>query len=206
LSYVNYGSMDKTGEQNGLPVDLGTFTPTVMMASVGYGQWIISGLALGGTVKYISQTIDTESYSAVAFDLGGLWETGVKGLNAGFVVQNIGTQLAGSNLPFTGKVGAAYALPWLATKADQWLLAADVVVPFGDTTYTSFNLGTEYMYNEMLGARAGYKTKNSGDVGGLSGLTAGVSFKISVFTFDWALGTYGDLGMTNQIAITASFR
>jgi hypothetical protein len=206
ISYFNYGTLDKVDEdRNGFPVLNGTFTPSVLIASIGYGQWFMPQAALGVAVKFLSQHIDTETYTAVAADLGVLIRPGLDGLQLGLAIQNLGSQLATSNLPQNAKVGAAYLLPVKFAAGDNWNLVADVNVPFGDTKYTSFNVGTEYWYNNLAAVRVGYMVKDTGDLGGLNGLTAGAGIKVSMFNLDYALVTFGDLGVTNQIMITTGF-
>jgi hypothetical protein len=205
VTYLNYGSLDKYDEVNGLPVAQGSFTPTVFTGTIGYGQWLLPSLAVGVSLKMISQTIDTEHYSAVAVDLGGLYKTAITGLQLGLAVQNLGSQLAGANLPQNLKVGAAYVLPVKFAANDTWNTLVDVNVPFGDTSYTSVNLGTEYWYNQVVAGRVGYQIKNTGDLGGVTGLTAGAGVKLAMFTVDYALVSYGDLGLTHQLALSVSF-
>jgi hypothetical protein len=207
VTYLNYGSIDKYKEDaNHLPEAAGTFTPSVLMAAVGYGQWLMADLAVGGSIKMISQSIDTENYSAFAVDLGALYRTGVEGLQLGLAVQNLGTKLADANLPMNVKAGAAYAMPFKVAANDSWNVLCDANVPFGDTKYTSANLGTEYWYNQMLAARVGYKVKDTGELGGVTGLTAGVGVKVAMLSIDYALVSFGDLGLTHQFAIAASFQ
>jgi hypothetical protein len=205
VTYLNYGSLDKYDEVNGLPVSAGTFTPTVFTGSVGYGQRLLKELAVGATVKFISQTIDTEHYTAVAVDLGGLYKTAITGLQLGLAVQNLGSRLAGADLPQNLKVGGAYVLPVKFAVNDTWNTVLDVNVPFGDTTYTGVNLGTEYWYNQVVAARVGYQVKNTGDLGGVAGLTAGAGVKLAMFQVDYALVSFGDLGLTHQLAVAVGF-
>ncbi len=207
LTYLNYGKLDKVQvDASGLPVVVGDFTPSVFTFTAGYGQWVLSSLAVGGAVKFISQSIDTESYSAVAVDVGGLIRPGVEGLQFGLAIQNLGTELAEASLPMNAKVGAAYVVPVKFSEKDVWNLLLDVNVPFGDTNYTSVNIGTEYWYNQMIAARVGYKAKNTGDLGGVTGLTAGLGVQIQMINVDYALVSFGDLGLTHQIAIGVNFQ
>jgi hypothetical protein len=205
VTYLNYGSLDKYDEVNGLPVAQGSFTPTEFTGTIGYGQWLMPGLAVGASLKMISQTIDTEQYTAVAVDLGGLYKTAVAGLQLGLAVQNLGTQLAGANLPQNLKVGAAYILPVKISTHDTWNTLVDVNVPFGDTSYTSVNVGTEYWYNQVVALRVGYQIENTGDLGGVTGLTAGAGVKLAMFNVDYALVSFGDLGLTHQLALSVGF-
>ncbi len=207
VTYLNYGALEKTTLDtiSGLPVENGSFTPFVFTVSAGYGQWLLDSVAVGGAVKYFSQQIDTETYSAVAVDVGGLVKPGVEGLQLGLAIQNLGTRVADSNLPMNAKVGAAYLIPLQISPQDQWHALLDVNLPFGDTKYTSVHLGTEYWYTDLAAVRLGYKIKDSGDLGGIQGLTAGLGLRYSLLNLDYALVSYGDLGLTHQIALTVSF-
>jgi hypothetical protein len=202
VTYLNYGKLDKVDD---LAQVIGDFTPSAFTLSVGYGQWVLPSLSMGGTVKFLNLRIDTESYSAVAADLGAIFQPGVKGLQLGLAVQNLGTQLAESPLPMNAKLGAAYGLPIHFSEKDAWNFLADVNVPFGDTKYTSVNVGTEYVYNQMLALRAGYKVKDTGDLGGVTGLTLGAGIRFAMLQLDYAMLSFGDLGLTHQISLAVSF-
>lgn len=199
LMLLNFGTMEKVEDVGGVPSITGEFTPLVFSAAAGYGQWIMEGLAVGGALKVLSQTIDTENYSAFAVDVGVLFRPGVEGLQTGLAVQNLGTALAEASLPLNAKAGAAYLLPVHLAEADAWRVLLDVNLPFGDTAYTSVAIGTEYAYGQIGAVRVGYKIKNTGELEGLAGLTAGAGVKLGPVALDYALGTFGDLGTTHQI-------
>ncbi|MEW6516802.1 MAG: PorV/PorQ family protein [candidate division FCPU426 bacterium] len=213
LMMLNFGKMDKVNEVNGLPEVVGEFTPLVYTATVGYGQWLLPSLAVGGAVKFISQNIDTETYSAFALDVGGLFKLdamGAPGFSAGLTVQNLGTTLGDASLPMNAKAGLAYLVPLSISTGDVWNVLVDVNLPFGDVNYTSANVGTEYWFNNVAAVRAGYKIKDTGELGGITGLTAGVGAKVPLGTtelsLDYAMVSFGDLGLTHQIAITAALK
>jgi hypothetical protein len=213
LMMLNFGSMDKVNDVGGLPDVVGEFTPVVYTGTVGYGQWIVSGVAVGGAIKFISQNIDTESYSAAAVDVGGLIkfdEMGATGLSAGLTVQNLGSTLGDASLPMNLKAGAAYLVPLNISVGDSWNVLLDVNVPFADTNYTSANIGTEYWFANVAAARVGYKIKDTGDLGGVTGLTAGLGAKVPLGTMDlsldYALVSFGDLGLSHQIMLTVGMK
>jgi hypothetical protein len=204
LTYVNYGQFSRYGtDSTGLmPVAQGEFTPSALAFTAGYGQWLIPMVAAGASIKYFSQTIDTENYSAVAFDAGVLVKPGVEGLQVGAVVRNLGTPVLDYALPMSAKVGAAYKVPLSIFDQDSWNVLLDVDVPFGDTRYTAANLGTEYWYTSYA-LRLGYKIRESS--GGTSGLTVGVGIRGDLLVVDYALAAFGDLGTTHQFAVGVHF-
>jgi len=200
---LNFGKMDKLDENANL---VGDFTPTVLSASIGYGQWLLPSVAVGGAVKYYSQNIDTSKNSAVAVDLGALVKPGLEGLQLGVAVQNIGSKVGDADLPLNAKVGAAYVLPTKFGPSDTWNVLADVNIPFGDTRYISGKVGTEYWFANFLAGRLGYKIKDTGDLGGVTGLTAGLGAKLPVgetfnVSVDYAMVSFGDLGLSHQIMV-----
>ncbi|MCK5242550.1 PorV/PorQ family protein [bacterium] len=215
LMILNFGSMDKVDiDSSGLPVIVSEFTPMVFSFAVGYGQFVMPFLSVGGSVKFISQNIDTESYSAVALDIGAIFQLKAKGDNAfqaGLAIQNLGSSLGEASLPMNAKAGLAYSVPFKITEKDTWNILLDINLPFGDVNYTSANIGTEYCYNDLIAVRGGYKIKDTGDLSGMAGLTAGLGVKVPVgqsiaMHIDYALLSFGDLGLTHQIALTAVFK
>jgi len=205
---LNYGKMDKIDDNANVT---GDFSPTAFSAALGYGQWVFPALAVGGSVKLYHQNIDSTQTSAVAVDLGVLLKPGLDGLQLGLALQNLGSKLGDADLPRNAKAGVAYALPVMLSKTDTWNVLADVNVPFGDTKYVSGNFGTEYWFSQLLAARVGYKLKDTGELGGVNGLTAGVGGKFSLnesmsLNVDYALVTYGDLGQSHQIMLGVGFK
>ena len=164
------------------------------------GVWELS---LGGTVKFFNQSIDGKSYAALGLDLAALYRPETF-LQFGLALQNLGTPLAGYSLPLNLKVGTAYTVPMGASQ-DAWNLLLDVNVPTGDAGYSSLNLGTEYVFNRMLAGRLGYNIKNTGEIGGADGLCLGLGLKLSGLNLDYALVSFGDLGLTHQIMLSTDF-
>lgn len=205
LSFWNYGNMERLTEVNGLPQQAGYFAPSAYTFSAGYGQKILPSLATGLTVKYMYQNLDGQAYNSLAADLGMLYRPGVKGLQLGATLQNMGLSTAGSSLPMNLRAGAAYLMPAKFNPNDSWTVLGDINVPFGDVRYSSVNIGTEYWYQQTLALRAGYKIGNTGELGGTKGLTAGVGAKVGLFNIDYALASYGDLGTTHQFAVSVDF-
>ncbi len=209
IMVLNFGQMDKvTVDSNNLPVLEDSFTPLSYAAKVGYGQQVMKALAVGAVLKLYGLSIDSNNYSSVAIDLGAQYKI-MEGLNSAVTVENLGTSVADSSLSMLAKAGLAYAIPFKITANDQWNVMLDVILPFGDTNYTSANIGTEYWYNQTLALRLGYKAKDTGGLEGLNGLTAGLGGKLKMgtmaLTVDYALTTFGDLGLSHQIAVGVAF-
>ncbi|MEA3307515.1 MAG: hypothetical protein U9Q34_07000 [Elusimicrobiota bacterium] len=81
---------------------------------MSYGRTVSNRLGLGINIKYIKSEISDISSKGYAFDIGGIYKSGIKGLNFGLSAQNIGPKMKfideGDSLPLTIRTGASYAV------------------------------------------------------------------------------------------------
>ena len=129
----------------------------------------------------------------------------------------------GASMPVMLKLGTGYALApvrgvaSLAGRRGLWdvpLLTADVIFPLApvQTNFIRIRLGAEYMISvsavQNVSVRLGYKFGEEG-AGGLAGATFGLGYRMTSGRFtlgvDYALGHYGDLGVTHRISFSSSF-
>ncbi len=205
-AYLNYGSIDKLGiDSNGQPEALGSFSPFDLLVAGSFSHGVLSFLSAGLTVKYFQQTIDTVTYSTLAGDVGVLMQPGLMGLTAAVVIKNVGTPIADFNLPLKAVVAAAYTLPVKITEKDQWLVDVDLDVPLGEVRPVAVKMGTEYWYNHLLALRAGYKLSDKGGLDDTTGLTVGAGLAYGLIQIDYALVSFGELGLTHQMALSLNF-
>lgn len=156
-------------------------------------------LDLGANAKLIHQSLDTYTENAYALDLGSAYRLTEK-ITAALSVQNLGTKLGEDSLPSLVKAGADGRL-----FKDKLTLALDGNAWIADKRYTG-NAGTEFWIAQPLALRAGYQFGQGPDqLGGASGLTAGVGFRLSPINFDYAFLPAGDLGDTHRLSFTARF-
>ena len=206
LTYFNFGSLDKyVVNATGDPVADGFFTPYVLVANAAYGHKVMSKLALGLSLKGMMQQIDTTNSSAFAADLGALYFTGVKGWTAGITLANIGGQLDESDLPLKVRLGTAYQMPLQMIGADTLLLTLESVLPVIAVESTSVLAGAEYICNNLLALRLGYKADQDAELGGLDGLSAGLGVHYQMLQFDFAFTSLGILGESYQLGVSAGF-
>ncbi len=204
LVLVNYGSLDKVDEVNGLPEMTGKINPMSYMATVGYGLKIAPVVSLGASIKVLSQNIDTYSSVAMAADLGTIVQP-MNSLRLGLVLKNLGPEVDGFALPMSAHIGAAYALPLTLGEKDKWQLAVDSEVLFGASEFSSISVGSEYDYQDTLKIRVGYKLDDKADLGAIKGLTAGVGVKLNIFQVDYAFSSLGELGSNHQVGLSVVF-
>lgn len=161
-----------------------TFTAASMAFAVSYSRSLTRQFAIGGTFKYVRETIYNSSASAIAFDVGTIFETPFAGVRLGASISNFGTRMQmdgedlnvrvdiapdqeGNNQSVVGRLHTdAFDLPLImrvglsgeVIKSDDFrlTLAVDGVSP--NDNASSVNLGGELGFlNDVLRLRAGYR-------------------------------------------------
>lgn len=189
----------------------GTFGVSDVVIALSAGRWMSEILDVGASVKFISESLDEHTATAVAADISLLHQSTNEHIKVGLALQNLGTQLThyteteyDESLPLTFVGGLSY-------RFDEKLVGmVDAYRPF-DQDF-SFRLGAEFLLYPSFALRAGYKTnaddwKSGGDSELLSGISVGAGFDIprSQMKLDYAAASYGDLGLVNQITLTYQF-
>ena len=233
LTYLDYGDMEITtlAEQDGTGQ---LFSAHDMSIGLTYAYNLTDRFSLGGTVKYIQQKIWNTSASAFAMDLGVLFHSDIYGLRIGATITNFGTPMKmdgkdllvqhdidpnnyGNNdqilatlqtgefpLPLTFRIGLAMDV--LNSEEHRITLAADALHP--NDNDESVNVGGEYMFNNLIAFRIGYKSlllTNSEE-----GLTAGVGLNYNFTSdfgvrVDYAYQDFGVLDYTQHFSIGIKF-
>jgi len=91
---------------------------------------------------------------------------------------------------------------------DQLLGAIDLSKANGENFVA--RLGVEHQLNPALAIRGGFKS-NAGDyyMGGIlaytSGLSLGLGWNVKDFDLDYAVASYGDLGISNQLTLRYNY-
>lgn len=188
------------------PISLseGDFGAYDLALSLGYGWKTESGTDLGAAFKVIRQSIDDESGSSFALDLGARRDFTWRGesFTAGLAVQNLG--------PGIKFIGKRYDLPLnfkagLSRRTDAGvLLALDVNKPVDN--YPFVTLGAEYPVTNRLSLRSGYKYRLYGnELGAWSGFAAGLGLAYNRFSFDYAFMPFGELGNSHRFSFAVKF-
>jgi opacity protein-like surface antigen len=183
VTYLDYGDMEVTTLEE--PDGTGqTFSAHDMAIALSYAKNLTDRFSMGGNVKYVGQTIKNTSASALAFDVGVLFLSDVYGLRIGASITNFGTdmQLSGKDLmvahdvapniegnndqiladlrtddfplPLTFKVGLGMDV--VKSEAHTVTVGVDALHPKDNAEY--LNVGGEYVFNNMIALRAGYKS------------------------------------------------
>jgi len=180
----------------------GTFGAHDLAVGLSFGKSVNSSLSIGASLKYINLTIDNEKGNSIVGDLGGLYKfPSLKNFTLGLQLQNMGPGVKfiskRNQLPFRCQIGLSYRY------LEKITAALAVNKPIDNKA--SFRLGAEYWLREVLALRVGYKTETISELGTLSGLTAGIGFKVSGVIADYSFVPYGDLGNTHRISMSFRF-
>jgi tetratricopeptide (TPR) repeat protein len=195
LSYINLGSIagrDQFGVTNGITISPEDWGGT--FAAAGRLGDFSAGLAVKSYDEILSNYYN---YGGLAVDAGAMFRSGLLSLAGGVRDLDLAS---GNGFPAEYYGGAALAL---GPKSLQFHLATDVTFTDGGQV---FHHGLEIGYQQTVFLRAGYQwlpqPLPNQDQAGLSG---GVGLALSDFSLDYAIVSYGDLGLTNQVSLAYQF-
>lgn len=187
------------------PVE-GNFRAYDLAFSAGCGYARDADTNIGGALKFISQTIDNESGSTAALDLGVTrsfnW-LGGRLFAAGAAVQNMGPGIKlvsrTYGLPLTLRAGLSHRIPETGA-----LLSFDVSKTLDN--YPFLALGLEQQLTARLALRTGYRYRLHGnELGAWSGFSAGLGLALEKLSFDYAFTPFGDLGNSHRFSLSFKF-
>lgn len=154
------------------------------------------------------------------FDLGAKYKNlGVKGLDAAFVIQNIGPNVTYQDpsqsdpMPITFRLATAYTI--LDSPTNKLLVSAEAskfltenvalwkrfITGWGTFEDTIFGLGAEYTYLKLISLRGGYFIDDYGQIVGPS-FGAGLQYTFNnayKLSFDFGMITAGELTDFNKV-------
>ncbi len=191
--------------------------------------YLTDQFSFGITAKYINNTISNLSSTGIAFDVGTMYETGIRGIRLGFSIFNLGLKQAysGQDLNKSKKlfdalnaapldiayIASSYSLPLIfraGISSEVWktedhsVVAAADFITLSDTP-EHYSLGAEYTYKKFLSLRAGYQFGT--DVFGLSG---GVGLKYFGGGFEGEFGysitPTKNIGLVNRLSIKVAVK
>lgn len=169
--------------------------------NLAYGRTVAESFSAGVNLKYLNSTLaEAKSASTMTLDLGCLYQLPqITGLSFGLALQNIGGSMKyieeKDPLAFTVRLGASYAKE---LQNNIFTISGDLNKP--KELSARFNLGAEYLYNQMMAIRAGYKFGYDVD-----SFTAGFGVMIRRYSLDYAFAPKGDLGDNHRISVGIRF-
>jgi hypothetical protein len=188
-----------------------SFTANDFAFGVSYSNSLDTNLHYGVTAKYIFVNIEDLNTSALAFDMGLLYEIPDKRTNIGFSILHLGTQFNklsddGESLPIDARIGVNHrlkGLPLLLNFSFHHL--ADEADNFGDR-FTSFSVGGEFYFGDHVEVRLGYnnEVRNMTDAdaeSSLTGLSGGIGIKTNMLNFDYGFSRYGSAANMHRFTL-----
>jgi len=161
-----------------------TFTASSFALGFSYSRYLTDRFSIGGTFKYVKESIYNSSATGIAFDVGTIYETPFAGIRLGASISNFGTKMhitgedlnvrvdiapnqEGNNQSIVGKLNTdEFDLPLIMrvgisgeevnTKDLRITLSLDAIDPNDNSQ--SVNLGSEIgLLGEKIRLHAGYK-------------------------------------------------
>lgn len=233
ITQLSYGDEPVTTEDN--PEGTGeNWSAQDFAVAVSYARSLTDKFSIGGSCKYVSQTIWHESASTFAFDVGLLFITGFKDMRLGMSISNFGGDLkmegadlakrididpgnAGSNklnladlktdpwpIPLLFRVGLAMDV--VKNEMTAITLECDAMRPSDNVEVV--NIGAETMFMDLVSLRVGYKSLFNKD--SEEGLTLGIGIKYDVpgqmgFELNYANQSFGRFGNLNTFSVGVRF-
>jgi long-subunit fatty acid transport protein len=209
IRYFNYGSFDKYDEESN---NVGTFSANDLAITLGYANKSIKNLSYGVSLKFIQSNIDVYSSSAVAADLGLLYEVPDQNFVIGVSLLNLGTQLksyAGTkeNVPMDLRIGFNKRLEYLPLTFYFSITNINENQDDFIQRFRNLRLGGEFVLSENINLRIGYNNQErqdlkTGSTAGIGGFSAGLGIIIEDrYHFDYAFNSMGKIGSTHRFNI-----
>ena len=181
--------------------------------SISYARKMTQQFSIGGTVKYIEETLDKLKMRGVMIDLGTYYRTGLGSTRFAVTVSNFGAELAPDGEVVL--VGDRKNSEWQSFAPPTIFRIGFAFEPFENEEHkvtTSIQLnhpndnsenvvaGAEYSWNKLLFVRGGYKF-NVDEQNYSFGTGLQVPISIAEFTLDYAFANFERLGSVHRFSI-----
>lgn len=208
VNYLDQSSMERRDMGGQLT---GSFTASDLAGQVSFGRDIAPFLGAGASLKFVRQTLDSQTAQGLAMDMGLLADTALPGLRAGFALRNWGPSLrfeeTSFQLPLNVSLGAAYGFGAKKDNTVSFDLSRQIY-----THRTVAGLGVECFPQKLLALRAGYTQTLSGlkttaEHSRLAGFSMGMGLWFSRLQVDYSLIPAMDeeLGNTQKTSLRFVF-
>jgi hypothetical protein len=218
LLSVDYGTLQGTMVwPNSLGyVDTEEFSPSAFSLGIAYGKALSDKFSVGFHLKNASSYLGNSTLlkedstfattknvaSALAFDFGTIFKTGIRDITVGMSVKNFSTEVTYANgeenfqLPLNFTLGLSFDIfRFFEMESKQSLiLAMDATHPRSHPEQYKF--GLEYYPLSMIALRTGYLMNNDED-----DLTFGMGINYAGVTFDYALTPFGRFDSIQRLSL-----
>lgn len=223
---VDYGDIQETIRYDNEAgyLDYGTFSPSALVAGLGYARSLTTQFSIGGNVKYVKEDLgesvmrlddngnperESNSESTMAFDLGVLYRTGFRSMILAMSVRNFSQDLTYAEenfeLPLTFRIGVGMDMMDF-TSMDQdmhsFILSIDSERP---RDYNEMiRIGGEYLLMNTLAVRGGYVFPT--DEQGINfGIGVQRTFGTLGLHIDYGYSDFGVFNDVNRLSLRVSF-
>jgi len=209
-----------------------TFSVQDLSIGLSFARSLTSSFSLGGTVKMVQSRVWRMRASAVAVDVGVLYDMPVPNLRLGFSITNFGGEMrlngdnttvrvdldpltSGDNdgilanlavqsweLPLLFRIGLAYDL--FRGPTTSLTVAADATYPNGNTQYV--NAGAEFGFMDLFFVRGGWSNLFLDEASGRGHMRLGFGVNAADrVRVDYAYAERGDLGNVSTVGAIVRF-
>jgi hypothetical protein len=211
IQYINYGSFNEMSDDG---IKTGEFRVADFALTLGYANQFDSNFFYGVNAKFIYSGIQDHSSTAIAFDLGLLYQFSESNWSIGFSALNLGNQLKAyydtkEDLPvdirlgftkqFTGMPLKLYfSFNNLNEKADNFI-----------QHLKHYTFGGEIKLSKVLKVRLGYNSQlhkdlKIGTTSGIAGLNLGLGITVNNYIFDYGFSSLGPVGSIHRFGLSTS--
>ncbi|HTC22299.1 MAG TPA: PorV/PorQ family protein [bacterium] len=197
-SFLNYGTFEGRDEAGSLAPN---YSADNLFLKAGWGYAVLENLSLGMALQGSQTGLAGNTYWNLGLEFGALMKLS-EALRVGADWDDIGLNQASETAGTAFHLGASVEAP--IDSANRLLTAVSGAFEAGAVSY--LQMGLEYGLQESFFLRAGYQAAlGDNEIGGLTGLTAGVGFKLSELRLDYAYLPYGELGASHEISLGYQF-
>jgi hypothetical protein len=203
------------------------YTISDVAIAATFSGYLTEQFSFGITGKYIQTAFSSVSSSGMAFDIGTMYQTGIRGIKLGFSIHNLGSQQTydGVDLSATWKRvqelnanpdeaslnASPFNIPLIFRAGVSTDIYKDdehsVIGAFDFVTMSDvaeqYSIGAEYTWHDLLSIRAGYKIGQD-----QMGLAGGLGIKYIGGGFggrlEYSINPSKDLGLVNRLTVALS--
>ncbi|MBI3586058.1 MAG: type IX secretion system protein PorQ [Ignavibacteriales bacterium] len=208
ITFLDYGSFTETDESMNT---LGTFGATDIALVLGWGAHVDEFTSAGINAKVIYSSIAGIKSSALAIDLGALYQIPSENITIGASILNLGAQINSylatkESLPLDFKIGITKRPEHLPVLLNLNFHKLNEAQDNFFQRFSSFSVGAEFLMSESVRLRLGYNNEQRkelklGSSTGLAGISIGGGILINEYIVDYAFNSYGKIGGLHRISI-----
>ncbi|MBN2411917.1 PorV/PorQ family protein [candidate division KSB1 bacterium] len=205
------------------------FSPSSYQLGLGFTQRITDRFSYGLVISYANENLGTVNYANVLsgdfknpeaketsmglfnVDFGILYYTGYKDLRLGMTLKNFSEEKGygnvGNPIPMELRFGMAMnILPMFLDSATKHKVTLTWDLSHPRDYSERLHFGLEYMFNEFIALRTGYKTNyDEQDVSFGAGLVSGVGFGSTKIKVDYAMLPFGVFDNVQVFSLAVDF-